>query len=123
MIFSQVVDVQILEEFDVDQSAFAELDIWTFVELSERFADVQFRHLILFDQDAFEIAGAFAGLSEDVFHVVLRNFPVADEVVEFCGIFLCGFPQVEKCNAEGFGDLGDRFFVFSRETAAALFVQ
>ena len=79
VILFEVVDVEVFEELDIHQRAFAELDVGAFVELREGFADVEFRYFELFDQDAFEVAGAFAGLGEDIFQIVLGDLAAADQ--------------------------------------------
>ena len=58
MIFLQVVDVEVLQKFHIDNGAFAVFDIGTLVELGERFADIEFRDLVFLDQKAFQICSS-----------------------------------------------------------------
>jgi hypothetical protein len=59
VVLLQVVDVEILEQFEVDESAVTVLDIGAFVLLCQRFPQIGSRDLVFLDQDAFEVAEAF----------------------------------------------------------------
>ncbi len=55
MVLLQIVDVEIPEQFDVDQRSLAVFDIGALVKLGDGFADVYFRNLVFLDQNAFEV--------------------------------------------------------------------
>ena len=55
MVLLEIVDIQIFQEFDVYDCAIAVLDIGAFVELGERFVDLELRDFMFFDQDAVEV--------------------------------------------------------------------
>ena len=52
MVFLEVVDVQVFQEFDIDNRSIAVLDVGAFVKLGQRLADFEFRYLVLLNQDA-----------------------------------------------------------------------
>ena len=63
MVFLEVVNVQVFQEFGIDNRSIAVLDVGAFVKLGERLADFEFRYLVLLNQDTLEVRHAFPGLS------------------------------------------------------------
>ena len=78
---------------------------------------------MLFEQDAFEIVHALAGIGDRLFQLVLRDTVAADQEVELCGSFFRCFLEVEKGNAQSLGDFVDSFFVLSCKTAPTFLVE
>ena len=63
VVFLEVVNVQVFQEFGIDNRSIAVLDVGAFVKLGERLADFEFRYLVLLNQDTLEVRHAFPGLS------------------------------------------------------------
>ncbi len=77
MVFLQVVDVEVLEQFDVNECALTVFDIGALIELCERLAGVDLRDLISLDENAFEIAVGFARFGQSIIEVVLCDAAAA----------------------------------------------
>jgi hypothetical protein len=75
MILLEIVDVEVSQEFDVDEGALTVFDIGALVELGDGPANLEFLDFVLFDQNGFEIGGnAFAGFGNGVVELVLTDF-------------------------------------------------
>lgn len=79
MVFFEVVDIQIFQEFDIDDRAIAVLDVGTFVELGERFADLQFWDFMFLDQDAVEVGAALLGFGQSIVQFGLSDAVVGEQ--------------------------------------------
>ena len=84
VVLLQIVDIEISEQFDVDECPFAVFDVGTLMKLRDRLSDVQFGNLVLLDEDAFEVGrNTFSGFRDGIVEFILRNFAVRHEQVEF----------------------------------------
>ena len=125
MILFQIVDIEVSQQFDIDEGALAVFDVGTLVKLRDGPADLHLGHFVLFDQNAFEVRGnAFACLGDGVVELVLSDFAVGHEQVELGRGFLRGdLLEIEEGNAQRLGDLGDRLLVLPCETESAFLVE
>ena len=125
VVLLQVVDIQVFQQFDVDECSFAVFDVGTLVKLRDRLADVQFRNLVLLDQDAFEVGrNTFPGFGDGIVEFILRNFAVRHQQVELGRrFFRRDFAEIEERDSQRFCDFCNGFFVLSRKAEPALLVE
>lgn len=123
MVLLEVVDVEVFQEFDINKRSIAVLDIGALVKLGQRLTDIEFWHLVLLDQDTFEIRQAFPGLGNRIIQLVLADAVVRDQEIELGRGFFGDLAEVEEGDAERLGNLCDGFFVFSREPNAAFLLR
>ena len=77
VVLFEVINVEISEQLDVDQCAFAVFDVGTLVKLGDGSADLELRHLVLFHEDRFKVGGnAFSRFGDGVIEFVLCDLAV-----------------------------------------------
>ena len=123
MVFLEVVDVQVFQEFDIDNRPIAVLNVGAFVKLGERLSDFEFRYLVPFNQDGLEVRHALPGLGNRLVQFALSDAVVRDQTIELGWVFLRDLAEIEKGDAECLCNLRDGFFVFSGESCSALFIE
>src|SRR5262249_10824464 len=55
VVLFEVINVEIPEEFDIDERSITVFDVGALVELGQRFSDFDFRYLVFLNQDTFKI--------------------------------------------------------------------
>src|SRR6185295_9216475 len=123
VIFLKVVDIQVFQQFDIDKCSIAVLDVGALVKEGKGLANLVFRHLVFFNQDALEVRHTFPGLRNRMVQLVLRNAAVCDQKIKLGRGFFSDLAQIEEGNAECLRNFRDGFFIFPCEASAAFLVE